>query len=146
MSAPVFLDTNVLVYAQDTRDPDKNRRARDWIEELLERRRMRLSTQVLNEYYRVVTEKLDPGLEPLAARQDVRNLLVLDPVSPDSKLLESAWRFQDRYSIPWWDSLIVAAAQRTGAEHLLTEDFQDGQELDGVRVVDPFEHEPGEIR
>ena len=51
----------------------------------------------------------------------------------------------ERFSLSWWDALIVAAAQVCDCDYLLTEDLQDGQDLEGVRIVDPFRYAPDEI-
>ena len=65
MTALYFADTNLLIYARDPRrDPVKHQRARQWLEPLWRDRSGRLSTQVLNEYYAVVTQKLTPALSP----------------------------------------------------------------------------------
>lgn len=144
MSA-VFVDTNVLVCARDASERRRQPRAAEWLARLWQERRGRLSTQVLQEYYVVVTGKLAPGLPAALARDDVRLLQAWDPVAPDLALLESAWEIQDRYRLSFWDAQIVAAAQRCQAAYLLTEDMQDGQELDGVRVVNPFAHQPATL-
>ncbi|HUP00829.1 MAG TPA: PIN domain-containing protein, partial [Gemmatimonadota bacterium] len=102
----------------------------------------RLSYQVLHEFYVTVTDKLVPGMERAAARQDVRDLMVWDPIPLDKVVLEGAWAVQDSHRLSWWDALIVAAAQVGGCNTLLTEDLQDGMDLDGVRVVNPFQHDP----
>jgi predicted nucleic acid-binding protein len=59
--------------------------------------------------------------------------------------MDAAWGFEDRYHLSWWDALIVAAAQADGCTHLLSEDLQDGQQLDGVVVISPFLHTPASI-
>ncbi len=136
----IFVDTNVLVYARDASEPKKQPRAAEWMHRLWQERSGRLSTQVLQEYYVVVTQKLAPGLSVDDARADVRLLNAWQPVMTDRALLDEAWRIEDRHQLAFWDALIAAAALRTGAEYLLTEDLQDGFELDGVRVVNPFAH------
>jgi predicted nucleic acid-binding protein len=141
----VFVNTNVLVYARDASEAEKQPLASAWIETLWESREGRLSTQVLQEYYVAVTRKLDPGLDRDQARTDVRALEAWRPLDLDAPLLESAWEAEDRFGFAFWDTLIVAAARRLGCAHLLTEDLQDGQDLDGIVVVDPFRHEPGQI-
>lgn len=88
-----------------------------------------------------VTEKLRPGLERRAARDDVRDLQSWRPL-PDADRFGLAWSIQDRFRLSWWDSLIVAAAQASGCGFLLSEDFQEGQSFDGVRVLNPFHHAP----
>ena len=144
MTAPVFVDTNVLVYARDSSDPVKHRHARAWLELLWKHGLGRLSRQVLNEYYVTVTRKLDPGLSRTEARDEVALLShwLHEPGVP--ALLETAWAVEDRYGFSWWDALIVAAAQLGGCGTLLTEDLQDGLDAGGVRIVDPCRHEPAE--
>jgi predicted nucleic acid-binding protein len=142
MSAPVFVDTNVLVYARDASETAKQPRAAEWMQRLWQERRGRLSTQVLQEYYVVVTSKLDPGLTAAAARADVRVLQAWQPVVIEPVVLDTAWSIEDRYQLSLWDALIVAAAQQSRSRYLLTEDLQDGQEFDDVRIVNPFAHDP----
>lgn len=141
----VFVDTNVLVYARDASEPEKQPAAMNWLNALWEAREGRLSVQVLQEYYVTVTAKLDPGLSPREARADVRRLATWDPLAIDDSLLEEAWNVQDRYGFTLWDAAIVAAARRLGCRYLLTEDLQAGQDLGGIVVIDPFGSRPEEI-
>ena len=138
----IFVDTNVLVYARDLAVPHKQERAHEWMSALWASRLGRTSVQVLNEYYVTVTRKLSPALPAEHAREDVRDLRAWIPVPVSAGLMESAFEAEDRFSLSYWDSLIVAAAQAAGCEYLLTEDLQDGQRLHGVTVVDPFTHRP----
>lgn len=142
---PVFVDTNLLVYRFDTTEPEKQRRAERWHKHLWRDRSGRLSVQVLQELYSSLTRKLDEPMEPAEARTVVRSLLSWNPVPVDPRTIEGAWRLEDRYSLSWWDALIVSAAQIAGCGHLLTEDLSHDQDLDGVRVVDPFRVTPGEL-
>lgn len=102
----------------------------------------RLSTQVLNEYYVTVTRKLDPGMSREDTQADIRDLMSWNPLSVDAVLLNPAWAVESRFGLQYWDALIVASAHQSGCQYLLTEDLQDGQELDGVQVVNPFLHQP----
>jgi predicted nucleic acid-binding protein len=145
MSATVFVDTNVLLYARDASESRKQPLARAWVDALWEQRRARLSYQVLNEYYVAATRKLEPGLDPGTAQADVRDLLAWRPVSVDPASLEDAWRLEDRYGLHPGDAHIVAAARVAGCRYLLTEDLQAGQDLAGVTVVDPFVTRPEEL-
>lgn len=142
MSADWFVDTNVLVYARDSSEKDKHRRAAEWMAWLWTTRRGRLSTQVLHEYYATVTHKLSRPLAKEVARQHVRSLLAWKPVAVDAMVLQAAWHLEDRFELSWWDSLIVGAARVSGCKHVLTEDLQSGQDFDGVMVVDPFMSSP----
>jgi len=140
----VFVDTNVLLYALDESEPDKQPLADAWIRRLWERRAGRISVQVLQDFY-VNAIGLDPGLAPTEARVEVEAFAAWNPITNDSSLLRSAWEIEDRAGFSFWDSLIVAAAQRAGCDVLLTEDLQDGQVVDGLTVVDPFRHAPESI-
>jgi len=143
MTAPVFVDTNVLIYAVDLADPRKQRLARNWLDELWKGKMGRLSFQVLQEFYVKVSRK---GLSTVdEARAEVRDLIAWGPVSVNGDLLRRSWEIQDRYRLSFWDALIVAAAKVSACRYLLTEDLQDGQNLDGVLVVSPFTHEPASL-
>jgi predicted nucleic acid-binding protein len=140
MIAPVFVDTNVFIYALDDADPKKQAAARDWRAELWRRRQGRISFQVLQEFYAKVTHKW-PDVRQ-SARSEVRDLLAWRPVNIDGGILDNAWKIQDRYPMSFWDALIVAAAKSASCRYLLTEDFQAGQDLDGLLVVNPFRTDP----
>ena len=138
----IFVDTNVLVYARDTIEPDKRARAKAWLEALWRSGSGRLSFQVLQEYYVTVTKKLSVAMPVADARADIQNLLAWRPVTIDGRIMAGAWQVQDRFRLSFWDALIVASAKAGGADRLLTEDLSDGQTFDGLLVVDPFRHEP----
>ena len=143
MTAPVFVDTNVLIYALDEADRKKQQLAQAWCLELWKSRRGRISYQVLQEFYVKVTQKWPTARE--RARAEVRDLLAWQPVAADATLLERAWKIQDRYRFSFWDALIVAAARVASCRYLLTEDLQADQEIDGILVVNPFAHGPADF-
>lgn len=145
MKDNIFVDTNVLVYCRDTSEPGKQARAAEWIAYLWESGGGRLSLQVLSEYYAVVTAKLKPGLETAEAREDVDDLLAWQPLPMTFDLLVEAWANQDRFHLSWWDSLIVAAARFLQCKYLLSEDFQAGQDLQGIHIINPFLIRPGDL-
>lgn len=145
MTAPVFVDTNVLVYARDSSAGKKQEAAETWMERLWKSQDGRLSFQVLAEFYVTVTTKLRPGMAKDAARRDVRDLTAWRPVPIDASLVDGAWLLQDRYGLSWWDSLIVSAAQAAECGFLLSEDFQEGQDLGGVRIINPFNTSPAQL-
>ena len=138
MTAPVFVDTNVIVYRFDTADPRKQPRAADWFTLLWNRRSGRVSFQVLQEAYAVLTRKLKPAMAAADAQRIVRGLAAWQPVTLDLRIPERAWLLQERHLLSWWDALIVAAAQTCGCKVLLTEDLQHGYAFDDIRVVNPF--------
>jgi predicted nucleic acid-binding protein len=136
MAARSFLDTNVLVYADDRAAPAKQRRA---IELVAEHRRAGtgvVSMQVLQEYFVAVTRKL--GVDPGVARRKVELLSELDVATPDLGDVLAAIDLHRLHGFPFWDALVLRAAKQSGCTVLLTEDFQDRREIDGIRIVNPF--------
>jgi predicted nucleic acid-binding protein len=138
MTGPTFVDTNILVYARDAGEPVKQARAMDVLRVLWKSRLGRVSQQVLQEYYVTVTRKLKPGLPKEEARDDIAALLAWRPLAPSGSTLSKAWEIEDRFGLTWWDSLIVAAALANRCTLLLSEDLQDGQQIDGLRIQNPF--------
>ncbi len=144
MTAPVFVDTNVLIYARDAGEPAKQPRASEWLRHLWRERLGRTSVQVLSEYYVNVTRKLDPGLSREEAWDDVLALLAWRPQVVDAELIQRGYEVEQRYRLSWWDSLVVAAAQMQGCVLLLSEDFQDGSVYGSVTIRSPFTLSLGE--
>jgi predicted nucleic acid-binding protein len=140
---PVFVDSNVFLYAVDEANPRKQAAARKWRSELWKNRRGRISFQVLGEFYVNAVRKRPAAREE--ARAEVRDLLSWNPVVADAALLERGWKLQDRYGLSYWDALIVAAAKVASCRYLLTEDLQPGQKLDGIEVVNPFLRDPESV-
>ena len=138
MTAAVFVDTNVFVYARDASEPAKRSVAIQWLEELWREHRGRTSTQVLSEYYFAVTGKLPRRLDREMAWSHVRDLLAWEPEEISRELLGIAREIEQRYETSWWDAMIVAAAQLQGCSILLSEDFQEGMIFGGVVVRNPF--------
>jgi predicted nucleic acid-binding protein len=141
--APIFVDSNVFLYALDDADPGKQQAAHNWRAELWKNRRGRISFQVLNEFY-VNALRLRPSASE-DARAEIRDLLAWNPVVQSSALLEQGWKLQDRYRLSYWDALIVAAAKMSSCRYLLTEDLQPGQKMDGIEVVNPFLRSPESV-
>jgi predicted nucleic acid-binding protein len=141
--SPVFVDSNVFLYAVDEANPRKQEAARNWRSELWKSRRGRISFQVLGEFYVNAVRKRPTAREE--ARAEVRDLLAWNPVVADAALLERGWKLQDRYGLSYWDALIVAAAKVASCGYLLTEDLQAGQKLDGIEVVNPFLRDPQDV-
>jgi predicted nucleic acid-binding protein len=134
----VFVDTNVLIYAEDVANRVKQQAALAWLRELWVRRRGRVSSQVLNEFYVNVTRKIKPGMPAGDARAEVRRYQRWQPWSLDHATVESAWAVESRHGLSYWDALIVASAQAQGCTVLLTEDLRHDQMIDKVRILNPF--------
>jgi len=135
----VLIDTNVVVYAYDVRDRDKQQRALEVLRRLVADGRGRLSAQVLGEFLRVATRKLVPPLTPGEAVEQAGNLAASWPVVPITAFIVlEAGRGVQAHRLSYWDAQLWATARLNQIEIVLTEDFEHGRTLDGVRFLNPF--------
>jgi predicted nucleic acid-binding protein len=136
-SDKAFVDSNVLIYAHDVDAGQKREVAKGLLRDLWLARTGVLSTQVLHEFYVNVTRKIRTPLSKVEARRVVGTYLpwCLEPAAGD---VNEAFRIEDEGGIGFWDALIVAAAARSGATRVLSEDLNPGQIISGVTVVNPF--------
>ncbi len=138
MTAPCFVDANVLVYWRDKADPRKQEIADTLIQRLWSEQSGRISVQVLNEFYAVSTRKIADPLSRDDAWSIIQDLFEWNPHPVNEALMIRAKATEGRYGLSWWDSLIVAAARLQDCNILYTEDMHHGMQLDGVRVCNPF--------
>jgi predicted nucleic acid-binding protein len=138
-----FIDTNVLLYAYDISSEQKRRHARNWMDWLWGNTSAHVSWQVLQEFYYNAVFKL--GVSTWEARAAVKAWSEWQLPDVTLGLLERAWYWSDHAKISFWDSMIVAAAERSRCHWLLSEDFQAGRRFGDLTVVNPFEHEPGSL-
>jgi len=131
-----FLDTNVLVYADDPRDPAKQARAVDLLTDHLRGRTGVVSLQVLQEYFVSATGKLK--LDAELAKQRIEVFAKFHVVEPTVNDILAAIDLHRLHRLSFWDGLILRCAKRAGCSILLFEDMQHGQVIDGVRIENPF--------
>ena len=131
-----FVDTNILVYAHDNTAGAKQDRARELFARLWDEGAGAISTQVLAEFYSVVTRKFSMSREKAEAA--VASLGVWTIHRPRHSDLLRAIDLQQRYKISWWDALIVNSAAGVAASVLWSEDFGDRRRFGPVLVRNPF--------
>lgn len=131
-----FLDSNVLVYSDDPRDPAKQQTALNLIKTYLRRRTGVVSLQVLQEYFVSATGKLK--LDAELARRRVEVFAKFHVSEPTVSDILAAIDLHRLHGFSYWDALILRMAKQAGCRLLLSEDMQHGQEIDGVRIVNPF--------
>ena len=136
MSGKVFLDTNILSYAEDAGSPDKQRRCRSVIAELAASGDGVISTQVMQEFFVTATGKL--GVPPLAAKAVIKTFTVFEVVQVSPGLIHDAVDCSILNQLSFWDSLILAAAAAAGCGIIYTEDLQPGRSILGVNVENPM--------
>lgn len=133
-----FVDTNVLLYAVDHTESQKQARAEALLNRLWSNRSGCLSVQVLQEFYVNATRKLSRRLDPNAARQVVHDYSLWVVHAPTSASVLAAIDLQQQYQVSFWDAMILGSAQDLGAEVVWSEDLNAGQRFGGLEVQTPF--------
>jgi predicted nucleic acid-binding protein len=133
-----FVDTNVLVYAHDRTEAEKQPVAEALLNDLWSTRTGVLSTQVLQEFYVVATRKFSPSMQRRAAREIVGLYAEWPLVLVDPPMILMASQLEEHHSLSFWDALIIEAARRAGASRLVSEDLQTGRTIEGVLFENPF--------
>lgn len=134
-----FIDTNIIIYANDARDEEKQKKALDIVAKHMRLRTGVISTQVLQEYAHVALNKLHQ-------RQDVilRQLFLLEgleiiPQSPT--LIRRSVEIKTSYQINFWDACIISAAEHSKCNIILSEDLNNSQFYSGILLKNPFTRE-----
>ena len=136
---PALIDTNLLVYFFDPADRIKQDKAREVLSELHLHQAGRLSVQCLAEFFNVTTRGSQPLMKPAMALQQVEYFQGLYPVFPLTVpiILEAGRGVRD-HKLAYYDAQLWAAAHLNQLTLLLSEDFQSGRVIEGVRFVNPF--------
>ena len=135
MTADVFFDTNVLVYAALGTGKDEPKRKRAL--QLVDSQNFGTSAQVLQEFFVTVVKKASRPLSAAQALEWIEQWAAFPCQSVDHRLLRVAVERSERYRISYWDAAILAAAEALGADTVYSEDLNDGQ-YGLIRVVNPF--------
>ena len=133
-----FLDTNVLIYSIDGKDPTKQVVAREIVVSAVRGGGFLISAQVLNEFSNIALLKLKLSVEEV--RKFVSFFSRIGAVSLESRWTDAALLLKQRYETQFFDSLLLAAAQENGCDEILTEDLNDGQMYGSVKAVNPFKN------
>ena len=136
MTASVFFDTNVLVYAAVGTGKEERKRKRAL--ELLESEDFGTSAQVLQEFFVTVVRKASRPLSAIKALEWIEQWAEFPCQAIDHQLVRTTVERSERYAISYWDAAILVAAESLGAHTVYSEDLSDGQKYGSVRVVNPF--------
>jgi predicted nucleic acid-binding protein len=138
MTAVAFVDTNMLIYAHDLDAGVKRERAMAKLRELWDSGTGRLSVQVLQEFYVNATQKLTTPVARSTAREVIKTYGVWVHHATTVETVTRATELAELTRISFWDALIVASAEEVDAEEVLSEDLNDGQEIAGIKIVNPL--------
>lgn len=133
-----FVDTNILIYAYDRGAGPKHERAMSLVENLWREGTGVLSTQVLQEFYVNIRRKARTPISADQAKDLIADYLAWNPVVNDGALVIEAIELERSLKFSFWDAMIVVAAQRAGASTLYSEDFNNGQVIGSLTIVNPF--------
>jgi predicted nucleic acid-binding protein len=139
MRGRFLIDTNILVYAYDISDKDKQRRAAEILNALFEMDAGVLSTQILSEFFVVVTRKIAKPLRVSQAWTSVSNYInSWEVVDINTFVVLEAIRGVKTHRFSYWDSLVWATARMNQIPVILSEDFSHNSTVEGIRFINPF--------
>jgi len=140
----ILVDTNLLVYSYDPRDPGKQRVAVRLLEDGLTDEALVLPHQAIVEFVAAVTRPLrelagSSLLTRQVALREAEDLMTQFPLLyPDEAVLRTALRGAMTYQLSWFDAHLWAYAEVFGLDEILSEDFEHGRRYGTVRIRDPF--------
>jgi predicted nucleic acid-binding protein len=138
-----FVDTNILVYAYDRSEGEKQARAKALVKELWNRHNGCLSIQVLQEFLVNITRKVAQPVDLGLASQIVQDLSTWRVHIPDVADVLGAIRIQQEYQLSFWDAMVVRSAVQSDCQVIWSEDLSDGQTIEGIRMTNPFLNREG---
>ena len=136
MSDKIFVDSNIFIYVLDHNDEDKRQKAKNLLIEASETARIILSTQVINEIYAVASKKLN--INPVQVKRFISSLYDFDVIIVTREIIDAAIDCSILQQINYWDALMLSAAAAGHCSVIWTEDLNNHQIINGVRVVNPF--------
>ncbi len=140
----VFIDTNVILYMHDARNREKEAAAIEWMRRLAAQNSTTVNLQILNEVANAFLKKRwFPS--PDTAFEIIDRLAEFGDMPVGWAEIHLARQLHKYLGYSWWDCLLLASALELGCSHFLSEDLQDGQEIGGLTIINPFTHGPEEI-
>jgi predicted nucleic acid-binding protein len=120
----------------DQKNIEKRDMARKILKKVVESHQPVISTQVIKEFYVVASNKLKA--DPIVVKNIIHNFHNMEIVNNDLDLIEQAIDISILSQLSFWDSLIIAAAEKANCEFVLSEDLNSGQNYRGIKLFNPF--------
>jgi predicted nucleic acid-binding protein len=136
MATRSFIDTNVLVYAEASDEPKKQRAALALLRRLYEDNDGVLSTQVLQEYCNVAIKKLNLPVPYIRSQLDLYEQFEVVQVTPS--IIRAGLDLHQTRSLSFFDAIVLASAHAAGCNLIWTEDMNAGDVINGVCISNPF--------
>ncbi|MBI5750339.1 MAG: PIN domain-containing protein [Nitrospinae bacterium] len=129
----IFIDSNILIYSYSSTEIGK----KDKVLLILENEEIAISTQVINEFIWIMSRKFNVDMESLKVINN--NLFEIFNVGMVSKAtIDKAIDIAKSYKYAYWDSLMLSSALESRCIAIYSEDMQHGQNIEGVRIINPF--------
>ena len=142
MTDRILIDTNILVYAHIDSTDRKTKISRELIEESIKKGNASISTQNINEFCRVMTQKIQTPFDPELVIEIIEDIVT----SKKIKILEN--NFEDSLSAllimkegknnPFFDCLLAATMRKNGIKQIITENTKDFERMESIKAVNPF--------
>lgn len=132
-----FLDTNLLIYAWDNTEPNKKNKILAFLNNIKKEFVPIISTQTLGEFYNVAVKKIGLTKEQsYVICEEYSKIFPVYEITIENVL--HAMQISKKTQFSYWDSLILAMAIDTGCSVLYSEDLNNGQEIEGLKIVNPL--------
>ena len=132
----IFLDTNIIIYANDSRDKNKQKKSIQIVKSLIQNGNGIISTQVLQEYAFVAINKI--GQSYNAVLRQLKILESFEIINQSPEQIRRAIEIMHLYKINFWDACIISNAEQANCAIIYSEDFNTGQFYSGIQIVNPF--------
>ena len=137
-----LVDTNILVYRYDPRNPQKQEIARSFLRQGIVEENLRIPHQALIEFVSVVTRIWPDGYSLLPSEEALRqaeDFMAEFPILyPNAHVVRTALRGMASYQLSWFDAHLWAYAEHYGLPEIISEDFEHGRLYGTVRIRNPF--------
>ncbi|MBK7103762.1 MAG: PIN domain-containing protein [Ignavibacteriae bacterium] len=132
----IFIDTNILIYSLNNNDEIKKNSARNILKNLIKNHQLVISTQVIQEFYVTATKKLN--VDAIITKSIINSFQNFEIVTVNYDLINNAIDCSILNMLSFWDSLIIVSAQFSKCSEIYTEDLNLGQNILGVKIINPF--------
>jgi predicted nucleic acid-binding protein len=133
----IAIDTNILAYAEQKEDAQGRHEQAIVLMEKLTTGTHCIPIQVFAEFMNACRKKKLLSMEQSARKIHLYGNVFETPYTLQDDLIAAA-ELLTRFKLQYFDALIIAVSNRAGATILLSEDMQDGLEVDGLRILNPF--------
>jgi len=137
-----LVDSNILIYAYDKSEKEKNPIAERILESVIKNQsRIFLSTQILSEVYTNITSKIKRPLQKKEAKKLIEEFSLINNIKTliiKNKTILKAIDLSIEYNVQYWDALIAATMQENNIQTIITENAKDFKKIPWLKVVNPF--------